>query len=86
MFHILFQKFPRVRFVMPIVLYLVTVLLFYGHSLLQQKLQLQNSWTGLVISYVLFILIIGLLVYYLVNSGEKQSFSTFPISLQNMVV
>lgn len=47
---------------------------------------MQNSWTGLVISYVLFILIIGLLVYYLIDSGEKQSFSTFPISLQNIIL
>ena len=86
MFHSLFHKFPRARFVMPIVLYLVTVLLFYGHSLLQQTFHLQNSWTGLVISYVLFILIIGLLVYYLINSGETQSFTTFPISLQNIIL
>ena len=86
MFQILFQKFSRVRFIMPIVLYLVSMLIFYCNSLLQQNLQLEYTWTGLVISYFLFILIIGLLVYYLINSGEKQSFSTFPISLQNIIL
>lgn len=86
MFHQLIKKWPSGRFILPIVVYFATLILFYCFSIFQQMIQTEYPWSAVITSYIFFILVIAFLVYYLIDMGEKESFSTFRFSIQNVLL
>lgn len=73
------KKYPFIAYLMPFLFYLGTILVSYLNYRLQDALGLVNTWLGLFLGCLIYTFIIGMIIAYMVQIGEKDSFFRLPL-------